>query len=96
MTPREALPDDIAGESRFQLLTRLGFAARGVLYIIIAALVILTGRTEDITGALEYLNDGLGNVLLVVLACDEEQQMKTSLPGMTSLVESFRAPAATR
>jgi len=68
VTPREALPDDIAGESRFQLLTRLGFAARGVLYIVIAALVIMTGRTEDITGALEYLNDGLGNVLLVVLA----------------------------
>ena len=68
MTPREVLPDDIAGESRFQLLTRLGFAARGVLYILIAALVILTGRTEDITGALEYLNDGLGNVLLVILA----------------------------
>jgi hypothetical protein len=68
VTPREALPDDIAGESRFQLLTRLGFAARGVLYILIAALVILTGRTEDITGALEYLNDGLGNVLLVILA----------------------------
>ena len=68
MTPREALPDDIAGESRFQLLTRLGFAARGVLYILIAALVILTGRTEDITGALEYLNHGLGKFLLVVLA----------------------------
>ena len=68
MTPREALPDDIAGESRFQLLTRLGFAARGVLYIVIAALVILTGRTEDITGALEYLNHGLGKFLLIVLA----------------------------
>ena len=68
MSPRDALPDDLAGESRFQLLTRLGFAARGVLYILIAALVILTGRTEDLTGALEYLNDGLGRFLLIVLA----------------------------
>lgn len=68
MTPREALPDDLAGESRFQLLTRLGFAARGVLYILIAALVILTGRTEDLTGALEYLNHGVGKFMLIVLA----------------------------
>jgi hypothetical protein len=68
VTPREALPDDIAGESRFQLLTRLGFAARGVLYILIAALVILTGRTEDLTGALEYLNHGVGKFLLILLA----------------------------
>ena len=68
MSPADALPDDLAGESRFQLLTRLGFAARGVLYILIAALVILTGRTEDLTGALEYLNEGLGKVLLMVLA----------------------------
>jgi uncharacterized membrane protein (DUF2068 family) len=68
VTPREALPDDLAGESRFQLLTRLGFAARGVLYILIAALVILAGRTEDLTGALEYLNHGLGTFLLALLA----------------------------
>jgi len=68
VTPRQALPDDLAGESRFQLLTRLGFAARGLLYTLIAALVILTGRTEDLTGAMEYLNHGFGKFLLLVLA----------------------------
>lgn len=68
MTPSEFLPDDLSGESRFQLLTRLGFAARGVLYILIAALVILSGRTEDLTGALQYLGHGLGKALLSVLA----------------------------
>jgi uncharacterized membrane protein (DUF2068 family) len=66
--PADALPDDLAGESRFQLLTRLGFAGRGLLYIVIGLLVILTGRTEDLTGALEYFGDGLGKVLLAVLA----------------------------
>ncbi|WP_395624059.1 DUF1206 domain-containing protein [Sphingomonas daechungensis] len=68
MNPADALPEDLAGESRFQLLTRLGFAGRGFLYIVIGLLVILAGRTEDLTGALEYLGHGLGKVLLVVLA----------------------------
>src|SRR5215218_2697260 len=64
--PRSA--PDLAGESKFQSLTRLGFAARGLLYVVIALLVIGTGRTEDLTGALEYLGHGVGRVLLVVLA----------------------------
>jgi hypothetical protein len=68
VTPSEVLPDDLSGESRFQLLTRLGFAGRGLLYILIAALVILTGRTEDLTGAMEYLGKGLGKGLLIILA----------------------------
>jgi hypothetical protein len=68
VNPAEALPDDLARESRFQLLTRLGFAGRGFLYILIGLLVILAGRTEDLTGALEYLGHGAGKVLLAVLA----------------------------
>lgn len=67
MKPEDALPEDLAGESRFQLLTRLGFAGRGLLYIVIGLLVILSGRTEDLTGALEYLGHGVGKLLLVVL-----------------------------
>jgi hypothetical protein len=67
-SPRDQLPGQLAGESRFQLLTRLGFAARGLLYIVIALLVIGTGRTEDLTGALEYLNRGAGKLLLIALA----------------------------
>jgi len=62
------VPDDLAGESKFQSLTRLGFAARGLLYIVIALLVLGTGRTEDLTGALEYLGQGAGRVLLIALA----------------------------
>jgi hypothetical protein len=62
------MAEDVANESNFQRLTRLGFAARGFLYILIAALVILTGRTEDLTGALEYLGHGAGKALLAVLA----------------------------
>jgi len=68
VNPAEALPDDLTGESRFQLLTRLGFASRGLLYILIGLLVILTGRTEDLTGALEYLGHGVGKLLLAVVA----------------------------
>ncbi|NUT00349.1 MAG: DUF1206 domain-containing protein [Sphingomonas sp.] len=68
MKPQDALPEDLAGESRFQLLTRLGFAGRGLLYIVIGLLVILSGRTEDLTGALEYFGRGLGKLLLAVLA----------------------------
>jgi hypothetical protein len=62
------MAEDVAHESNFQRLTRLGFAARGFIYIRIAALVILTGQTEDLTGALEYLGHGIGRALLAVLA----------------------------
>jgi hypothetical protein len=61
-------PQELAQESRFQLLTRLGFAGRGLLYILIAFLAIGTGRTEDLTGALEYLGQGVGRVLLIGIA----------------------------
>ena len=48
------------GEGKFQLLARFGFVMRGLLYIVIALLVIGTGRTEDLTGAMEYLDHGAG------------------------------------
>lgn len=63
-----ALPGDFARQSKFQLMTRVGFAARGLLYIIIAVLVLRTGRTEDLSGALEYLGHGIGHGLLVLMA----------------------------
>jgi hypothetical protein len=62
------MAEDVVHESNFQRVTRLGFAARGFLYILIATLVILTGQTEDLTGAIEYLGHGLGKGLLAVLA----------------------------
>lgn len=56
---------EIAGESRFLQLCRVGFIGRGVLYILIGLLVLGTGRTEDLTGALEYIGDGAGRLLLM-------------------------------
>ena len=53
---------------RLTTLTRLGFAARGLLYIVIAFLVIGAGRTEDPSGALEYLGEGAGKWLLILMA----------------------------
>ncbi len=53
--------------ARLTMLTRLGFAARGMLYLVIALLVITTGRTEDPAGALQYLGQGGGKILLLVL-----------------------------
>ena len=65
--PLEASPE-LAAEGKFQWLTRLGFAGRGLLYILIAVLAIGTGRTEDLTGAIEYVGHGLGKILLLGIA----------------------------
>ena len=61
------MPDDLASESKFQWLARFGFVTRGLLYIAIAWLVIATGRTEDLTGAMEYLGDGLGRSIMIFM-----------------------------
>ena len=63
-----AIAPGLAGESKFQTLTRIGFVARGLLYIVVALLVLQTGRTEDLTGALEYLGRGDGRWLLMGMA----------------------------
>jgi hypothetical protein len=52
---------------QFVLLTRLGFAARGLLYLVIAWLVLGSGRTEDLQGALEYVGKGSGKWLLIAM-----------------------------
>lgn len=54
--------------SRLTALTRVGFATRGLLYIVIAVLILRTGRAEDPSGALEYLGQGGGQVLLGIMA----------------------------
>jgi hypothetical protein len=53
---------------RLTTLTRIGFATRGLLYVVIAFLVIHTGRTEDTGGALRYVGDGAGKALIAVMA----------------------------
>ena len=54
--------------ARLTTLTRLGFAARGLLYLVIALLVIRAGRAESPSGALQYLGEGGGRLLLIVMA----------------------------
>ena len=54
--------------AKLTTLTRIGFATRGLLYIVIAFLVIRTGQAEDPSGALQYLGESAGRVLLVIMA----------------------------
>ena len=54
--------------SRLTSLTRIGFATRGLLYIVIAFLIVRTGRAEDTSGALQYLGHGGGRILLAIMA----------------------------
>jgi hypothetical protein len=61
------MPDDLKYESKFVWLARFGFVTRGLLYIVIAWLVIANGRTEDLTGAMEYLGYGVGRGLMIFL-----------------------------
>ena len=51
-----------------EALARIGFAARGIMYILIGILALFTGRSEDGAGALEQLNRGFGRVLLGAMA----------------------------
>jgi hypothetical protein len=54
--------------SRLTTLTRIGFATRGLLYVVIALLILQTGRAEDPSGAIEYLGRGGGRLLLGLIA----------------------------
>lgn len=58
----------MAYREKLVTLTRLGFAARGLLYLTVAWLVIGTGRTADLGEALEYLATGTERVLLIAVA----------------------------
>ena len=52
----------------FLLLTRIGFAARGLLYLIIGYLALQLGKAEDAGGALDYIRDEAGGLVLALLA----------------------------
>jgi len=52
----------------FLFLTRLGFAARGLMYILVAWITLKAGRAEDTSGALDYLNGGAGRLILCAMA----------------------------
>ncbi|HEY0625899.1 MAG TPA: DUF1206 domain-containing protein [Allosphingosinicella sp.] len=53
---------------KLETLTRLGFAARGIMYVLIGLLALATGRAEDGAGAMEYLGSGPGKILLGLMA----------------------------
>jgi hypothetical protein len=55
-------------DSHFLLITRIGFAARGLLYLIVGYLALKLGRAEDAGGALGYLRSHVGGLLLGALA----------------------------
>lgn len=52
----------------FLLLTRIGFAGRGLLYLIVGYLALKLGRTEDAGGALEHISREIGAPVLAALA----------------------------
>ncbi len=58
----------IDAAARLTTFTRIGFAARGLLYLVIGFLVIDTGRAEDTGGALNYVAQGGGRLLLALMA----------------------------
>jgi len=53
---------------KFVTMTRVGFAARGIMYLLIGFLSLRLGRSEDGSGAMEYLGSGAGRVLLAIMA----------------------------
>lgn len=53
---------------RMTALTRMGFAARGLLYIVIAMLLFRSGRSEGVSGALAELGKSGGDPLLLAMA----------------------------
>lgn len=65
---RKGKGEHMNASSRLTALTRIGFATRGLLYIVIALLILRTGRAEDPSGAIEYLGRGGGQFLLGVMA----------------------------
>ena len=52
----------------FEVVTRLGFAARGLMYAAIGWLAFASGRTEDTGGILAYLESHVGGILVAVMA----------------------------
>ncbi len=53
---------------KLEAMARAGFAARGVMYVVIGYLFLRSGRAEDGAGALEALDGPGGTVLLAAMA----------------------------
>lgn len=52
----------------FEAVTRLGFAARGLMYGAIGYLALVSGRTEDAGGILSYLETRAGGIVVAAMA----------------------------
>lgn len=68
MRPASNIRGKAIARRPFETLTRLGFAARGLLYLMIGWLALRSGRTEDSDGILDYLDSGAGRPLLAGIA----------------------------
>lgn len=51
-----------------ETMTRMGFAARGVMYVLIGFIALRSGRAEGGTGALDLLSSGAGRFILALMA----------------------------
>jgi hypothetical protein len=51
-----------------ETMTRFGFAARGIMYVLIGYLALRSGRTEDGAGAMAFLQGGAGKLVLAAMA----------------------------
>jgi hypothetical protein len=56
------------GVASLETLTRIGFAARGVLYLIIGYLALRTGGAAGKGDAIAYVRDSAGDIVLVLMA----------------------------
>ncbi|GGI67138.1 hypothetical protein GCM10007973_00330 [Polymorphobacter multimanifer] len=56
------------GIGKMEAATRMGFAARGIMYLLIAFLALWWGRAEDGPDALKLLDSGAGRAILAVMA----------------------------
>jgi len=58
----------MSGATIFRIVTRLGFAARGLMYALIGYLALRSGRTEDPRGILDYLTSAAGRFVVAAMA----------------------------
>jgi len=58
----------LANTGAFEALTRIGFAARGLVYGLIGWVALRSGRNEDPGGIFDSLEGGGGKLLLAVMA----------------------------
>jgi hypothetical protein len=58
----------LRSDSHFLLLTRVGFVARGLMYLLVAYLTLWVGRAEDAGEALAHLRRGGSAILLAAMA----------------------------